>query len=91
MAESLLEKVKAGIGLTGKYQDSMVQNMIDEIKQYLLDGGVKKEIAESPEAAGVIVKGVYDLYYNGALSAYFRERAMQLSYKKPEVKEDVQA
>lgn len=83
MAEvSLLEKAKIRIGITGGYQDDRIQGYIDDVKQYLLDGGIKREIVEAPASAGVIVKGVYDLYYNDNLSSYFIERASQLSYKE---------
>lgn len=83
MAEvSLLETVKIRIGITGEFQNDRIQGYIDDIKQYLLDGGVEREIVEAPSSAGVIVRGVYDLYYNDNLSSYFIERASQLSYKE---------
>lgn len=94
MAEelNLLEKVKSILGITGTYQNTLIQIHIDEVKQYLLDGGVEKDIVESSTSAGVIARGVYDLYFNGALSVYFKERAIQLSYKTlEEGNEDVQA
>lgn len=88
MAEvNLLEKVKTMNGFTGTYQDELIKSYIDEVKQYLMDGGVKQEIIEASTSVGVIARGVSDLYYDGSLSGYFRERAIQLSMK--EVKEDV--
>lgn len=79
---SLLETAKIRIGITGEFQNDRIQGYIDDIKQYLLDGGVEREIVEAPSSAGVIVRGVYDLYYNDNLSSYFIERASQLSYKE---------
>ena len=36
----MLEKVKKSLGITGSYQDSTIQEYIDEVKQYLIDGGL---------------------------------------------------
>ena len=87
MAEvNLLEKVKSWMGFGGNnYQDERLQG--EEVKQYLLDGGASKEIVGAPTSAGVIAIGVSDLYYEGALSPYFKERATQVCLKK--VKKDV--
>lgn len=89
MAEtSLLEKVKSMLGVTGTYQDQTLQFHIDEVKQYLLDGGVSQETVEAPTSAGIIARGVCDLWNYGAgdgrLSTYFIERAIQLSYRQTE-------
>lgn len=86
MAEtSLLEKVKSMLGVTGTYQDQTLQFHIDEVKQYLLDGGVSQETVEAPTSAGIIARGVCDLWNYGAgagtLSNYFRERSIQLAIK----------
>lgn len=87
MAEvSLLEKVKSMIGVTGTYQDATIQGYIDEVKQYLIDGGVSKEVADASTSAGIIARGVTDLWNYGAgdgqLSPYFKERVIQLALKK---------
>lgn len=88
MAEvNLLEKVKTLNGFTGTYQDDLIQSYIDEVKEYLMDGGVQKEIVDAPTSVGVIARGVSDLYYDDSLSNYFRERVIQLSMK--EVTENV--
>ncbi len=80
----MLEQVKSNLGITGTYQDATIQGWIDEVKQYLLDGGVRPEVVDAPTSAGVISRGVADLWNYGAgdgkLSPYFKERAVQLSY-----------
>ena len=86
MAEvSLLEKVKSMLGVKGTYQDATLQLYIDEVKQYLTDGGVSQETVEASTSAGIIARGVIDLWNYGAgagaLSAYFKERAIQLALK----------
>lgn len=88
---NLLEKVKSMLGVTGPYQDGTLQAYIEEVQQYLVDGGAKKEIIDAPDSAGVIARGVCDLWNYGAgdgkLSPYFKERAVQLSYKP--LKQDI--
>lgn len=77
----MLEKVKANLGITGTYQDTTIKGWIDEVKEFLMDGGVLEEnITE-----GIITIGVKDLWNygsgDGSLSPYFYQRATQLAYK----------
>lgn len=86
MAEtSTLEIVKAMLGITGTYQDILLGHYINEVKQYLIEGGVTQEIVNAPTSAGVIARGVCDIWNYGAgdgnLSPYFKERAIQLAMK----------
>lgn len=86
-----LEKVKKGLGITGNYQDDTIQEYIDEVKRYLLDGGVSKSIVDDESTIGVITRGVADLWNYGSggttFSPYFIERAIQLSCKDTKTKE----
>lgn len=81
---TILQDVKSDLGITGTYQDTTIQGWIDEIKQFLLDGGVAESIVNSIKAKGIISRGVSDLWNYGAgeghLSPYFFQRATQLSY-----------
>lgn len=81
-----LETVKIMIGITGDYQNATVQAYIDEVKQYLLDGGAHQEVVEAKTSIGLIARGVADIWNYGAgdgsLSPYFKERAIQLALKK---------
>lgn len=81
----MLEKVKSNLGITGTYQDTTIQGWINEVKQFLIDGGVPKSIVDDDSSAGIISRGVADLWNYGAgdgqLSSYFLQRATQLSYK----------
>lgn len=94
MAETvtLLDKVKSALGITGEYQDATLNVYIDEVKAYMKDAGVPTEVIESNVSAGVIARGVTDLWnYNGGagkLSDYFYQRVTQLCYKS-ESKEEV--
>lgn len=79
-----LEKVKNALGITGDFQDDTLNVYIGEIKDFMLRGGVPSEIIDSDVSAGVIARGVSDLwnYNNGAgkLSEYFFQRVTQLVY-----------
>ena len=82
MAENtLLEGVKSALGISGDYQDSTLQTYIDEVVEFLIDSGVKRDAI----SVGIVARGVTDLWDygsgNGKLSTYFLQRATQLSYK----------
>lgn len=84
----MLEKVKKGLGITGNYQDNTIQEYIDEVKRYLIDGGVLKEVVNHSSTVGIITRGVADLWNYGSggtsFSPYFIQRAIQLSGKTVE-------
>lgn len=91
MADTL-SKVKSALGITGEYQDATLQIYIDEVKAYMKDAGVSEAVIESDVSAGVIARGVTDLWnYNGGagkLSDYFYQRVSQLAYTSKEVATD---
>ena len=76
-----LEQVKAALGIVGNYQDATLQIYFDEAVDFLKEAGV----SEANITAGVVARGVSDLWNYGAgdgkLSPYFIQRAAQLSYK----------
>ena len=82
----MLEKVKANLGITGAYQDTTIQGYIDEVKEFLVDAGVSKDVVEDESTVGLITRGVADLWNYGSggtdLSPYFIKRATQLALKK---------
>lgn len=79
----VLDKVKKTLGITGHYQDDTLNEYIAEVKSYMMASGVSKEIVESDTSAGVISRGVCDLwlYGSGKFSEYFYQRIIQLSYQ----------
>lgn len=79
---TLLRKVKEGLNITGDYQNNTIQLHIDEVKEYLLDSGVKPTVVASSASIGVIIRGVSDLWNGDTLSPYFKERAIQLALKE---------
>lgn len=84
--DELLAKVKVGLGITGTYQDETLKVYIADVKSFLIDAGVSKEIVNSSESVGVIMRGVSDLWNygsgNASFSQYFLQRATQLAYKE---------
>lgn len=89
----ILLSVKTNLGITGNYQDKTIEGYIEEVKQFMLDGGVKKSIVDSREATGIITRGVLDLwdYGNGeaGFSNYFLQRVTQLALKKEDTHEEL--
>ena len=77
----MLTHVKNALGISGTYQDDTISEYINEIKSFLIDAGVH----ESNITAGIVARGVSDLWSygsgNGVLSEYFMQRAAQLSFK----------
>lgn len=77
----MLTKVKNALGIQGEYQDDTLTEYITEVVAFLTDAGV----SESNITAGIVSRGVSDLWSygsgNGKLSEYFMQRAAQLSYK----------
>jgi hypothetical protein len=86
MADTL-SKVKKALGITGEYQDETLNVYIDEVKAYMVSAGVPESVVNSDVSAGVIARGVTDLWnYNGGagkLSDYFYQRVSQLAYTTP--------
>ena len=81
----LLLKIKSGLGITGTYQDDTIQVYIDEVKEFMRDAGVKKEVVDDTASVGCIMRGVADLwnYSSGGVkfSDYFEKRVIQLACK----------
>lgn len=82
----ILERVKADLGLSGNnFHDTTLSGYISEVKEYLLEAGVSETVVNAESSAGVISRGVSDLWNYGSggatLSPYFKERVIQLIYK----------
>lgn len=87
----ILNKVKSALGITGEYQDGTLQIYIDEVKDYMISAGVSKSVVDSDMSAGVISRGVIDLWNYGSsggkISEYFYQRVTQLALKSEDSKE----
>lgn len=80
MADTLAD-VKKALGITGEYQDDTLNIYINEVKAYMMSAGVSTEVINASVSAGVIARGVTDLWLgDGKLSDYFYQRVSQLAY-----------
>ena len=83
---AILQNVKNSLGITGTYQDDTIQTYIEEVQQYLIDGGISTTVANSEDVYGLIARGVADLWNYGSgeanLSPYFIQRAAQLALRE---------
>lgn len=81
----LLEQVKKRIGITGDYQNDTISGHIQDVKDFMSDAGVSKDVMESEKIIGAVTRGVSDLWDygsgNGEFSPYFFQRVTQLTYK----------
>lgn len=84
----LLKKVKAGLGITGDFQNETLKFYIDETKAFMLSAGVPQSVIDSEESVGCIMRGVADMWSYGSgvvkLSDYFIQRVIQLAVKQGE-------
>lgn len=82
---TILSTVKKALGITGTYQDETLSVYIDEVTAYMEGAGVPSTVVNSKASAGVIARGVTDLWNYGSgagkLSDYFYQRVSQLSYQ----------
>ncbi|MCM1218126.1 MAG: hypothetical protein NC548_26875 [Lachnospiraceae bacterium] len=82
--EKFLSPVKNALGITGNYQDETIRGYIEETVGYLEGAGVQASCIPP----GIVARGVSDLWEYGAgeahFSAYFMQRAAQLSYEQPQ-------
>lgn len=79
----MLATVKTALGITGTYLDGTISAYIAEVNEYLTSAGVPSAIVGTEQTAGVVSRGVADLWnYGGGagvLSPYFYERVIQLA------------
>lgn len=85
----VLVNVKNALGITGETMDNTLNEYINEVKLYMISAGIPTDVINSSASAGVITRGVSDLWLNGGnLSNYFYQRVTQLSYQVEEVGEN---
>lgn len=92
---SILTTVKKALGITGTYQDDTLNVYIDEVISYMVGAGIPSSLANNTASAGVIARGVTDLWNygnaGGKLSEYFYQRVSQMVYNvSPEDYEDAE-
>lgn len=82
----VLDSVKSALGITGDYQDATLKVYMDEVKAYMISAGVNEALVNSDTSAGIISRGVTDLWSygsgNGKLSEYFYQRVSQMALEE---------
>lgn len=76
--ETLLGEVKKRMLISGNAHDNMFKGYINDILLFLKSAGIDTEECSESDVAGVVTKGVSDLWIQGHLSEYFYQRAIQL-------------
>lgn len=84
MAKDKLKEIKNRMNITHDYQDNQLKGFIEDVKEDLLDSGVKQAVIDSDKSIGCIARGVSEKVYGqfdlkGDYSDYFKQRAIQLS------------
>lgn len=76
-----LADVKKALGITGEYQDNVLQPYFDDVIDYLIGAGVPA----GKITVGIVARGVSDTWNYGSgdakLSEYFIQRAAQLAIR----------
>ena len=79
----LLEAIKTRLGITGTYHDGLLMAYAEDVKAYMVSGGVKNRIVNDVASVGCIARGVADLWNYGAgdgkFSEVFYQRVIQLA------------
>lgn len=87
----LLQKIKAGLGITTDYLDETLQVYIDEVKAFMKSAGVPVSVINSAVSVGCVLRGVSDLWNYGSggvgFSEYFKMRVIQLASEVAETAE----
>ena len=80
----LLEKIKSALMITSSAFDDVLKIHIENVKNYMINAGVKESVVNSNKSIGAIFRGVSDLWNNGSgkvdFSPYFRDQVVQLTF-----------
>lgn len=79
----LLNAIKTRLGITGEYHDGLLLAYAEDVKAYMLSGGVRPSVINGSYSVGCIARGVADLWNYGAgdgrFSEVFYQRVIQLA------------
>ena len=80
----ILEKIKSALMITSSAFDEVLLIHIDNVKNYMINAGVKESVVNSTKSIGAIFRGVSDLWNNDSgkvdFSPYFRDQVVQLTF-----------
>lgn len=79
----LLKEIKTRLQIEGDYHDALLLAYAEDVKAYMLSGGVKPRVINGSSSIGCIARGVADLWNYGSgegkFSEVFYQRVIQLS------------
>ena len=79
----LLNGIKVRLGITGDYHDGLLLAYAQDVKDYMLSGGVTPRVINGSTSIGCIARGVADLWNYGSgegkFSEVFYQRVIQLA------------
>lgn len=83
MDAELVTQIKQRLGITGSYHDILLLRLANDVKAYMVSGGVKNKVVNDEASVGCIARGVADLWNYGAgdgqFSEVFYQRVIQLA------------
>ena len=80
--ETLLIRVKNAIRISGDYQNDALLELINQVKQDMIDMGVQKSVVDSSASVGAITKGVWDKDNLHEYSLDFEKQVIRLREKE---------
>lgn len=81
--EELLSRVKKALRMDD-YQDEVLEELIQQVKEDMIDMGVKPNIVNDSVSVGAITKGVWDMDNLHEYSSDFEKRVVRLRQRKEE-------
>lgn len=82
--EALLIKIKKSLRISGDYQDDTLRELISQVKNDMIDMGVKKSVVDSTVSIGAITKGIWDKDNLHEYSLDFEKQIIRLREKDGE-------
>ena len=80
----LTEQIKTRLGITGTYHDAMLEAYAEDVKAFMMSGGVSQKMIDDIKSIGCIARGVADLWNygggDGEFSQIFIQRVTQLAF-----------
>jgi hypothetical protein len=86
--KTLIEEIKTRLSITENFHDTLLLAYANDVKAYMLAGGVPETVLDTEKALGAIALGVSNLWHmgmgNGEFSNGFIQRVIQLRYEEVE-------
>lgn len=81
-SRALLIRYKSANRISGDFQDDTILELITQVKQDMIDMGVKESVVNSSASVGAITKGVWDKDNLHEYSLDFEKQVIRLREKE---------